>query len=386
MAQTGIYLTICFIVASILCIAPVSAQDYKNSVASTDFDYIHESDPSTFEGLEYVGKLNSEMPDKRKGHNQLRQPAFVFVATFSDGCSIQLSMDAAFATKEAAETEAKRYVHPIGKLPTSLRVGVDRVVVHQGGKNTTAFSDNALIILYSENATKRIANHDLEETVFHESVHASWDKKHARSEAWKKAQAQDGRFVTVYGKQKPEREDLAESALFAYTLIHHPGRIPAADTKKIKESIPARIRFVGELVPPNRPVFYAVKKKTIVPSGSVVVEDKTTGNTETKSTTICEIDISSAGQLSDILSNALMRGLDKDEKTVRSFLDTAQSKAKNGEELYQMTLAEFKIDEAILKAKIAEYLHCNCQHEEDLKSDQQAIQTIKAWNSIHAKK
>jgi len=388
-AHKKILATICILSAGILFVAPVSAQDYKNSVASTDFDYIHESDPSTFEGLEYIGKLQSEMPDKRKGRNQLMHPAFVFVATFTDGCSVQLSIDNAFATKEAAETEAKRYVHPLGKLPTSLRVGVDRLVVHQGGRDTTAFSDIGLIILYSDNATKRISNHDLEETVFHESVHASWDKEHASSEGWKKAQAQDGRFVTLYGKQKPEREDLAESALFAYTLIHHPGRIPAADTKKIKEAIPARIRFVGELVPPAKPIFYAVQKDKIVPSGAVAVDEMNEDSkpiTARETHAICKIDISSAPQLRDILSNALMHGLDKKEQIVRHFLDTNLSKATNAEDLFQLTLAEFNLEEATLKHQIEEFLHCNCRHDKDPIADELAKQIIKDWKPTPAKK
>ncbi|MFK7770319.1 MAG: hypothetical protein AB8B55_24120 [Mariniblastus sp.] len=362
----------------------LAAQDYPNSVASTDFDYIHESDPSTFKALEYVGKFGSEMPDKREGREQLIHPAFVFVATFTDGCSTQLSIDQAFENKEAAETEANRYVHRLGKLPTSLRQGVDRVVVHKGGRDTTAFSDVGLIVLYSDNASKRISNHDLEETVFHESVHASWDKKHANSEAWKKAQAQDGSFVTSYAKRKPAREDLAESALFAYTLIHHPGRIPAADAKKIKKAIPARIRFVAELVPPGKSIFYDVDKKKIVPTRLDAprdAESKKKPKTVAVKNVKCKIDIMLSGQLGDLLSNALLRSFNKDEKAVRSFLDTAQKKAENSEALFQMTLKEFDLKEADLKAKISEYLHCNCEHESDPESDERAKKLIDSWKA-----
>ena len=43
---------------------------------------------------------------------------------------------------------------------------------------------------------------------------------------WLAAQETDGRFVTRYAERKPKGEDLAESALFAYTILHHPDRIP----------------------------------------------------------------------------------------------------------------------------------------------------------------
>lgn len=243
----------------VLSSSSLYAQDYPNSVASTDFDYIHSDDPSAFKELKFVAEKKSEMPDKR-GDRELFQPSFVFLATFTDGTKVNLALDEKFKTKEAARKEAKRYVGPLGRLPTVLRQGVNRVVVHQGGRDTTAFSDVGLIVIYSDNASKRISNHDLEETFFHESVHAAWDKKHAASEAWKRAQAQDGAFVTAYAKQKPDREDLAESALFAYTLLHHPNRIPAADAKKIKKAIPARIRFVAEQIPPDKPIFFNIDK------------------------------------------------------------------------------------------------------------------------------
>jgi hypothetical protein len=137
-----------------------------------------------------------------------------------------------------------------------LRRGVKRVVIHKGGENATAFSDSGLIVLYSDNATKRIGTHDLEETVFHESVHAAWDKEHSASPGWLAAQKQDGRFVTEYARKNPMGEDLAESALFAYTLLHHPERILKEDAARIRRAIPARIAFVETLLPPGKPIHF----------------------------------------------------------------------------------------------------------------------------------
>ena len=125
----------------------------------------------------------------------------------------------------------------------------------------TAFSDVGLIVLYSDNATKRIGTHDLEETVFHESVHAAWDKTHATSAEWKDAQKKDGGFVTDYARKNPKGEDLAESALFAYTLIHHPNRIPKEEAAKIARAIPNRIAFVEKLLPKDKPLHFAVEAK-----------------------------------------------------------------------------------------------------------------------------
>lgn len=236
------------------------AQEYRSSITATDFDFIVEEDPSTFKSLKFQSKGKEELPDKR-GDRELMQEAFVFLAEFSDNTKVKIVIDAAFKTEDAALAEAERYVHRIGKLPTALRSGVDRLVVHQGGKDTTAFSDVGLIVVYSANATKRIETHDLEETIFHESVHAAWDKQHANSQRWIQAQTADGGFVTTYAKDKPRREDLAESAIFAYTLLHHPGRIPEEEAKKIKKAIPNRIEFFSKLLPVDKPLVYDVAKE-----------------------------------------------------------------------------------------------------------------------------
>lgn len=243
------------LLVALCCAASAEAQLYPSSVVGTEFDFIHDSDPDAFEALKFVGKQRSEMPDKASDA-ELMQDAFVFEASFTDGARVRIFLDADFGDEVAARKEALRYTPRLGKLPSALRHGIKRLVVHEGNPDTTAFSDVGLIVIYSANATKRISTHDLEETIFHESVHAAWDKRHAGSAAWKAAQATDGGFVTRYAQRNPEGEDLAESALFAFTLIHHPERIPAADAKRIREAIPARIAFVERLVPKGKPLVF----------------------------------------------------------------------------------------------------------------------------------
>jgi hypothetical protein len=226
---------------------------FRSSVVGTDFHFITAADPDTFIRLEDKGQGSAEMPDKADRTVPLVQQAFLFVAHFNDGTRVNLAIDANFKTQDSARTEALRYGPRLGKLPTALRMGVERVVVHQGGANVTAFSDFGLIVLYSDNATKRIGTHDLEETVFHESVHA-WDRTHASSAEWMDVQTKDGSFVTDYARKNPKGEDLAESALFAFNLIHHPDRIP----RETAESI-SRLPFIEKLLPKDKPLHFSVE-------------------------------------------------------------------------------------------------------------------------------
>ncbi|MDJ0975913.1 MAG: hypothetical protein QNJ98_15755 [Planctomycetota bacterium] len=356
----------------VLGVLPVTshAEEYASSVVGTDFDFIQESDPSAFLCLEFKFRGTREMPDKR-GPTPLFQDAFVFVAYYEDGTSVDIALDIDFETEDAARAEAMRYAPRLGRLPTSLRRGVKRLVVHQGGPSTTAFSDIGLIVVYSENATKRIGTHDLEETLFHESVHAAWDKAHAGSKAWRDAQTADGVFITKYAKRLPEGEDLAESALFAYTLVHHPERIPADHAKRIRKAIPNRIAFVRDLLPPDKPIFFEVGPKYACdgsgttftvkgrnPDPLPMVEPE-----EAEAEDACEVDLTLVGMMSDLLSNALMHGLDQDAERVTAYLTKAKAEIRTSSDLLEATATEFGIDRSVLKAAVREYLHCNCEHE-----------------------
>jgi len=218
---------------------------YPASVTGTDFDIITEVDPTTFCRLEYTGRSRQEMPDKTND-GELFAEAITFNAHFNHGSPIAFAMDKDYELAEA-EADALRYAIRLGKLPFVLRNGVNRLVVHSGQPDTTAFSDVGLIVLYSANAMRRIETNDLEETLFHESVHASWDIPHAASAGWRSAQIEDNFFITNYAKGLPAQEDLAESALFAYALSGDLSRLPATDAEAISRAIPARIALVQSL-------------------------------------------------------------------------------------------------------------------------------------------
>ena len=217
---------------------------YRSSVVGTDFDLITEDDTSAFQSLEYLGVRKFEMPDKRGTGAPLVQNAYLFSARFTDGTRIRVALDQAFGSKDAAQRDVTRYTAALGRLPSLYRHKLRHIVVHKGGRDTTAFAEDQghFFVIYSDNATKRIATHDLEETFFHEGTHATIQAGYLQGAAWKKAKDLDNAYITDYAKTE-DQEDFAESALFAYTLIHHPERIPAAEREKIEKQIGNRIAF-----------------------------------------------------------------------------------------------------------------------------------------------
>ena len=226
---------------------------YRSSVVGTNFDFITASDPSAFQRLEYVGVKDFEMPDKRKiSGKPIVQRAYVFNAHFTDGTKFAIALDKDFGSIHAAEQDALRYTPGLGKLPSLYRQKLRHVVVHKGGADMTAFAEDKghFFVIYSDNATKRIGTHDLEETIFHEATHASIQSNHLEAAAWKNAKALDNAYITDYA-QKNIQEDFAESALFAYTIIYHPERFPAAERDKIERQIPNRIAFFRNVYKPT---------------------------------------------------------------------------------------------------------------------------------------
>jgi len=226
-----------------------------DSTVSTAFDIIQRSDVSSFSCLNYMGRLERQVWDKRvDGEPEIN--TFLFHAHYSDGTYIKIVLNPEFENVESARLEAKRYTHAIGQLPVILRQGIRYFGIHKGNKGFHA--GNEQIIVYSDRASIRIKDDHLEESLFHEAVHASWDEELRLSREWRQAQKIDGRFLTKYAENSPEREDLAETALFAFALLHHPGRIPPVDTQVIESTVPERIEFIGNLFLTDQPVLAAV--------------------------------------------------------------------------------------------------------------------------------
>ena len=77
---------------------------------------------------------------------------------------------------------------------------------------------------------------------------------------------------------------------------------------------------------------------------------------------VCTVDLSKPGQMRDIVSNALHRGLGKAESDVQEFLTSTTDMYATGHELAIAAAKAFNVDEELLFAKIEEFKHCNCKH------------------------
>lgn len=216
-------LLIATLLVSVVCSsAPIKPPIFSSSVDPV-FDIIRIDDPSAFVCMEYSGRNKRKIWDKRvNGEPYVK--TFLFTARFSDGHTIEIAINPEFESIISALLEASFYTTALGQIPSTLRAGIQTFSVHKGDEGFHAGTGG--MVFYSGTARLRVEQNHLEESIFHESVHTSWDEQYRQSDNWLKAQKADRSFLTDYGKKFPQREDLAESALLAYALIHHPSRIP----------------------------------------------------------------------------------------------------------------------------------------------------------------
>lgn len=218
---------------------------FTNSIVSTDIDFIQSTDPDAFTSLAFIGRENKEMPDSRNDI-LFDQNTFIFEATFANGNKVEIWCHSSFGTQAAAQEYADKLTPRLGKLPELMRDVLDHVVIHKGDAGAFAESEAQFFVLYSDNMDTRISDNDLEETVFHESIHATLDTDHIETIAWKKAQTDDGNFITEYAESRSSKEDLAETSIFVYTMLRYPGRLAPSTEDWVQTHLPNRLDYISK--------------------------------------------------------------------------------------------------------------------------------------------
>ncbi|MFK7755571.1 MAG: T9SS type A sorting domain-containing protein [Flavobacteriales bacterium] len=234
-------------VAAISCTLQLSAQQplFPNSVVSNDIDFILSTDPAVFQSITFIGLEDKEMPDSQS-EELFDEDTFIFEASFSTGQTLEIWCHSSFLTQPAAEEYALKLGPRLGKLPAIHREMLNHVVVHNGDATAFAETEGNFFVLYSDNMDDRISTNDLEETVFHEAIHASLQNDYGDSQEWLDAQDSDNAFITEYAEELPALEDMPETALFAYAYLVYPGRLSPEIEAWLDEHNPDKLAFFSQ--------------------------------------------------------------------------------------------------------------------------------------------
>jgi hypothetical protein len=205
-----------------------------------DPDILTSSDPTTFTSLAYVGQARRTMFDRRV-NDWISVTPFIFKANYADGLSIEIQVNPEFKNVADAEIQASKYAVEFGRLPTALRRDVKTSWIHMGTQPFGGGNNNLLI--HVGQSTLYEKEGILEETLVHEAAHTSLDADHSASKGWINAQKIDPGFISMYARDNPRREDIAETFLLYMALRYRSDRISASLKEKILETVPNRVKY-----------------------------------------------------------------------------------------------------------------------------------------------
>ncbi len=228
---------------------------WRFSITSNNIDFIKSDDPDDFQSVSYLGTQdNVEMPSKEKS-GLFEDGVHIFEATFATGKVLEIRVSGDLGNATQARTWVDKLTPRLGKLPVQNRQNLNHVNIHQGGPNTTANAENAgrFFNLYSQNMDVRISNNDLEETVFHESVHAGYQEDYQETVAWQNAVSSDNAYITEYARDftlddGTKIEDMPEHAIFCYTYLKYPGRLPSNVENFVISYLQNRTAFFRDVI------------------------------------------------------------------------------------------------------------------------------------------
>jgi hypothetical protein len=216
-------------------------------------DAITPTSPSDFLGITYTGIRNRETYDRRV-NNWIREDSRVFTASYKCGrATIDVVVNPEFTQAEALE-EASRAARVVGQLPIGLRTNVDELWIHDGWE--LAGGGNNSILVYSDYFNTELAS--IEEVFVHEAAHTSLDYNFdgaVDQAAWAAAVASDGRFISDYARDYPDREDIAESyGAFLIWAMNRDYGLFSESAAGIEARIPARLAYFKSLGPDYGPL------------------------------------------------------------------------------------------------------------------------------------
>lgn len=229
---------------------------YPNSIASNDLDFILPDDPGACWSIAPTKGGRIEMYDPRRD-TLFVEDAIRFDVTYT---SHQIHINV-HPEVSGPQQRAMKAAESVSRLPTEMRTALKYVNILDGDGAAWAEDLGRFFTLYDGLMERRLAENDLDETVFHETAHIALDPLLAGDPDWRSSQVADSDFITRYAAENSDKEDIAESALFAWTITHHPGRLPSDVEAAVRNITPNRLEYLGNVLEGYEPPFCSPQKE-----------------------------------------------------------------------------------------------------------------------------
>lgn len=215
----------------------------------TDCDIITKKDPSYFQNLSFIEEKEILFWDRRaitsSGWNKSKFNAFIFNAKFKNGKDVIVRVNSEFKTKEKAEKKATKYSKMVGQIPNFLKTSLKTITIHKGNKRWGGGNFDILIHTGDQWSKGKCG----EEVMLHEGGHVSLDETWGGLiplNDWKKVAKLDGKYISKYAKEFPDREDISETINWWIAVRCKQDRISKSNYKKILKGIPNRLKYLDE--------------------------------------------------------------------------------------------------------------------------------------------
>ena len=226
---------------------------FKKATTFVDSNIIKKSDPSNFKDVVFIEKEKLLDFDKRTFKNRkiswkkTNFSVFVFKTSFEDTVDILIKVNDEFKDLKKAEKQAIKFGKIFGQMPAFLREKVKYLIIHKG--NPSWAGGNGYAIIHTNTFVNENKKY-IEESMFHELVHASldwqWGKKSIEEDKWLNAISTDKYYVSNYAWENPKQEDLAETVLWWYASRCKVDRISKKNNQKVNKFLPNRFKYLDE--------------------------------------------------------------------------------------------------------------------------------------------
>lgn len=231
---------------------------FPNSIVSNSLSFIELTDDATTYCMGFTGRETKEMPGGPTD-DLFENDVYIFETNYTDGTTVEVWATSRFPSESAASSEAEEIAMRLALLPTFMRETLKHVVLHTGDSGAFAEKIANFFVVYEDNMSFRRSENDMEETLFHESIHATMDNMYQDGDPrWANAQQTDPGYITEYAKERVT-EDMAESAIFAFTDKYFPNRLPEEVTKGMFNIMPNRIAYLQSIFPEETVYFETVR-------------------------------------------------------------------------------------------------------------------------------
>ena len=210
-------------------------------------DVVGPADPTSLENVTYTGRGERTILDRRV-EEWIPVDAYLFDVRYSGG-TLEFQVNPEFGSVDAARAEVDAYAAPIGRMPAALISELTYVTINAGTELFGAAVGGSLhggVIIHTGQGAEYSRDGFLEEVLFHEAGHVTFDLGHANASGWRTAQDADSVFISEYARDYPDREDLAESILPYFAVRYRPDRLSEADSLAILTAIPNRLIYFDE--------------------------------------------------------------------------------------------------------------------------------------------